>query len=74
MGGFYALPKSSYFSTQTTGRWLPQKNYQIEMNHKVQQSATVSLLFLLALYGSVNHEVGEVNVAFSFFCLQHTQD
>lgn len=30
------------------------------------------LLFLLALYGSVNHEVGEVNVAFSLFCLQHT--
>lgn len=29
------------------------------------------LLFLLALYGSVNHEVGEVNVAVSFLCLQH---
>lgn len=32
----------------------------------------MSLLFLLALYGSVNHEVGEVNVAFGFFRLQHT--
>lgn len=30
------------------------------------------LLFLLALYGSVNHEVGEVNVALGFLCLQHT--
>lgn len=35
------------------------------------KSATLSLLFFLALDGSINHEVGEVNVALSFVCLQH---
>lgn len=29
----------------------------------------VSLLFFLALDGSVDHEVGEVDVALGFFCL-----
>lgn len=32
---------------------------------------SMSLLFLLALNGSVNHEVGEINVTLSFFCLQN---
>lgn len=39
---------------------------------ETEQRVSMSLLFLLALYGSVNHEVGEVNVAFGFFRLQHT--
>ncbi len=39
---------------------------------ETERGATVSLLFFLALYGSVNHEVGEVDVAFGFFRLQHT--
>lgn len=40
--------------------------------HEHKQSITMSLLFFLALQGSVNHEVGEVNVAVSLFCLKYT--
>lgn len=35
------------------------------------KSATLSLLFFLALDGSINHEVGEVNVTLGFVRLQH---
>lgn len=37
-------------------------------------SAKLSLLFLLALNGSVDHEVGQVDVALGFFRLRHNTE